>query len=137
MKNRERWLEWVVNTLRQAAWAPVGVFLLYLLGLSLQLFNALPFLDVPTHFAGGVAIAYFCRAAIRHSQKLAGQIPFPIQVLFGFTCAVTIAVLWEFYEYVSDRFFGTQMIRSITDTIVDLLMGVLGALAVSLFPKRW
>lgn len=136
MTNREKWLEWAINTLREAAWAPVGVFLLYRLGLVLQLFNAFPVLDVPTHFAGGLAITYFFRVAIRHSQKLAGEIPFPIQVLFAFTCAGTTAVFWEFYEFMSDRFFDTRMIRSVRDTIVDLGMGVLGALIVSLSYRR-
>lgn len=136
MINQNKWLEWIVNTLREAAWAPLGVFLIYLLGRSLQLFNAFPALDVPIHFAGGVVITYFFRVAIRHSQRLVGEIPFPVQILFAFTCAGTTTIFWEFYEYVFDLFFNTQMIRGVTDTIVDLFVGLLGALAVSLLYKR-
>ena len=136
MTNQNKWLEWIVNTLREAAWAPLGVFLFYLLGRSLQLFNAFPALDVPIHFAGGVVITYFFRVAIRHSQRLLAEIPFPVQILFAFTCAGTTTIFWEFYEYVFDLFFNTRMIRGVTDTIVDLFVGLLGALAVSLLYKR-
>jgi hypothetical protein len=122
--------------LREAAWAPLGVFGFYLLGRSLQLFKLYPPLDIPTHFLGGVVITYFYRVAIRHSQKLVGEIPFPVQVLFAFTCTGTTTIFWEFYENVLDFFFNTQMVRGVEDTIVDLFVGLLGALVLSLFYKR-
>lgn len=95
-----------------------------------------PALDIPVHFMGGVAITYFYRSAIRNSQKLAGDIPLSIQIIFAFTCAGTTTVLWEFYENLLDHFFGFQMVRSLEDTITDLFVGLLGALILSLFYKR-
>jgi|SRR5690349_11637840 len=127
---------WITTTLREAAWAPLGVFVFYRVALSLQLFAAFPPADIPTHFLGGVAIAYFYRVAIRRSQTLVGGTPYPIQVLFAFTCAGTTAIFWEFYENFSDTFFQTQMVRGVTDTVVDLLAGLLGALALSVLYKR-
>jgi len=127
---------WMVDTLREAAWAPLGVFLFYLLARSLHLFSLFPPLDIPTHFLGGVVVTYFYRVAIRHSQKLVGEIPFPVQVLFAFTCTGTTTIFWEFYEYIFDFFFHTQMVRGVTDTTVDFFVGLLGALVVSLFYRR-
>ena len=124
---------WIFDTLREAAWAPLSVFGSYLLGLAFRLFEIFPFLDIPTHFLGGVAITYFYRVAIRHSQKLVGEIPSLIQILFALTCTGTTTILWEFYENAFDFFFGTQMVRGLEDTIVDLFLGLLGALVLSVF----
>jgi hypothetical protein len=127
---------WIVITLREAAWAPLGIFISYLLAYSLQLFILFPALDIPTHFLGGVAITYFYRVAIRNSQKLVGGIPFPVQALFAFTCTGTTAIFWELQEYLFDSFFKTQMVRGVTDTTVDFCVGLLGALVLSLFYQR-
>lgn len=128
--------DWIVSTLREAAWAPLGVFLFYFLARSLQLFAIFPPIDIPTHFLGGVVITYFYRVAIKRSQTLMGEIPFPVQVLFAFSCAGTTTIFWEFYENISDYFLHTHMVRGVTDTVVDLFVGLLGALAVSLFYQR-
>jgi hypothetical protein len=136
MTNRQTWMEWIFRTLREAAWAPLSVFFLYRLALALQLFRLYPPLDIPTHFLGGVAITYFCRVAIQHSQKLVGEIPFSIQVIFAFTCAGTTAIFWELYEYVFDFFFQTHMVRGVTDTSVDLVVGLSGALAWSVLYRQ-
>ena len=135
MRNRQI-AAWIIDTLREAAWAPIGVFLFYLIAHSLQLFSLFPPLDIPTHFLGGVAITYFYRVTIKNVQKLVGDIPFPVQALFAFTCTGTTTIFWEFYEYIFDFFFHTQMIRCVTDTSVDFFAGLLGALALSVFYRR-
>jgi hypothetical protein len=134
--NRHELSNWVFVTLHEAAWAPLSVFGFYLLGLALGLYKLFPPLDIPTHLMGGVAITYFYRAAIRNSQKFFGEIPLPIQVLFAFTCTGTTAILWEFYENIFDFFLGTDMVRGLQDTILDLFLGLLGALVLSLFYRR-
>lgn len=127
---------WITSTLRESAWAPLGVFLFYLIARSLQLFSVFPSLDIPTHFLGGVVITYFYRVAIKNAQKLVGDIPFSIQILFAFTCTGTTTIFWEFYEYILDFFFNTNMVRGVTDTTVDFFVGLLGALTLSLFYRR-
>jgi hypothetical protein len=136
MINQQRPANWIFDTLREAAWAPLMVLGVYGLGLTFHVFKLFPPLDIPTHFLGGVAITYFYRVAIRNSQNLVGEIPFPIQVLFAITCTGTTTILWEFYENFLDYFAGTQMVRGVQDTIVDLFVGLLGALVFSLFYKR-
>ncbi|RPJ27926.1 MAG: hypothetical protein EHM33_06320 [Chloroflexi bacterium] len=134
--NRQQSSNWISATLREAAWAPLSILGFYGLAFSLRLFKLFPPLDMPVHFLGGIVITYFYRSALRHSQKLVGEIPFPVQVLFAFTCTATTAILWEFYENILDFFLGTHVVRGVQDTIVDLLMGLLGALVFSLFYRR-
>ena len=123
-------------TLRESLWAPLSVFGFYLFGLAIHLYDFYPPLDIPTHFLGGVTITYFYRSAIRNSQDFLGEIPLPIRILFALTCTGTTTVLWEFYENFGDRFLGTQMVRGLEDTLVDLFLGLSGALVLSLLYRR-
>jgi len=136
MNNRQQLTRWVIATLREAAWAPLSVFGFYLIGLAFRLYKIFPPLDIPTHFMGGVVIAYFYRSAIRNSQNLLGDIPPLIQTLLAFTAAGTTTILWEFHENFLDTFFGTHMVRGLEDTLVDLSLGLLGALILSIFYRR-
>ncbi|HKJ39154.1 MAG TPA: hypothetical protein VJ972_10280 [Anaerolineales bacterium] len=131
-----KFINWIIAALKESAWAPLGVVGFYLIGLAIDLFDNFPFMDIPTHFMGGVAITYFYRVAIRNSQRLVGDIPLPIRIIFAFTCTGTTAVLWEFYENIMDRFFGFQMVRGLEDTLVDLILGLSGALVLSLFYRK-
>jgi hypothetical protein len=136
MIDKQRLTTWIVGTLREAAWAPLSVVAFYAIGLTLHLFALLPVLDIPTHFAGGVAITYFYRVAIRQAQKLVGEIPVPVQVLLAFASTGTTTIFWEFYENLIDFFLGTHMVRGLGDTIVDLAVGLSGALVLSLFYRE-
>lgn len=136
MVSRQGWIDWIFATLREAAWAPLSIFVSYLLALAFHLFSLLPSLDIPFHFLGGAVITYFYRAAIRHSQKAVGEIPLSVQVLFALTCTGTTTILWEFYENILDFYAGTHMVRGLQDTIMDLFLGLLGALVFSLFYRR-
>jgi hypothetical protein len=136
MNIRQSIVNWLVATVREAAWAPLGVFGFYLVGLAFGLFDKFPPLDMPTHFMGGVAITYFFRSAIKQSQKFLGDLPNPIQIVFAFTCTGTTIILWEFYENAFDFLFGTTMVRGVEDTVVDMFVGLLGALVFSALYKR-
>ena len=136
MKSKTKILEWIITALRESAWAPLAVIAFYLIGLALGLFELFPPLDIPTHFMGGVAITYFFCSTIKHSQKFLGNIPALIQILFAFTCTGTTIILWEFYENAFDFLFGTTMVRGLEDTIVDMFVGLLGALVLTVFYRR-
>jgi hypothetical protein len=128
--------DWILVTLREAAWAPLTVIGLYLFGLVLGVYDRYPPLDIPTHFLGGVAITYFYRFAIRNSQALVGDIPFPIQGILAFTCTGTTIIFWEFYENILDFLFQAHNVLGLADTIKDMLMGLLGALVLTIFYRR-
>lgn len=133
---KSKFTNWVISTLREAAWAPLSVVGFYLLGLALHLFDQIPQMDIPTHFFGGVTITYFYCAAIRNSQEFLGDIPLPVQILLAFTATGTTTVFWEFYENIMDYFFGFHMVLGLTDTIKDMAMGLLGALVLLLFYRK-
>ena len=136
MNKSQQFSNWFIVTLREAAWAPLGVFGFYLIGLTLGLFRMFPPLDIPTHFMGGVAITYFYRGAIRNLKLFFGEVPQAVRIVFAFACTGTTIILWEFYENAFDFLFGTTMVRGLEDTITDMFLGLLGALVLSLFYKR-
>jgi hypothetical protein len=136
MSNKQQLVNWVIATLRESAWAPLSVIGFYFIGLIFHLYQSFPPLDIPTHFMGGVAIAYFYRSAIRNSQKILGDVPLSMQVLLAFTCTGTTTILWEYYEYLFDHFFGTHMVRGLEDTLLDMFLGLSGALALSILYRR-
>ena len=134
--DKKQLVNWMSITLREAAWAPLSILAFYGIGLSLHLYELFPPLDLPSHLLGGVAITYFFRSAIKNSQRIVGDIPIPIQIIFAFTCTGTTIIFWEFYENLLDLFFDTHMVRGLEDTIVDMFLGLLGALVLTVFYGR-
>jgi hypothetical protein len=134
--DKKQLVSWVSITLREAAWAPLSIIAFYGIGLALHLYDLFPPLDLPSHLLGGVAITYFFRSAIKNSQSLVGDIPIPIQIIFAFTCTGTTIIFWEFYENLLDLFFGTHTVRGLEDTIMDMFLGLLGALVFTLLYRR-
>jgi len=134
--DKKQIVNWISITLREAAWAPLNIVAFYAIGLALHLYDLFPPLDLPSHLLGGVAITYFFRSAIKNSQSLVGDIPILIQIIFAFTCTGTTIIFWEFYENLLDRFFGTHMVRGLEDTIVDMFVGLLGALVFTLLYRK-
>src|SRR5215207_6473772 len=136
MTIKQQVIDWILVTFRESAWAPLSVFGFYLLGLAFHLYDLYPPLDIPTHFMGGVAITYLYRSAIHNTQKILGEIPHPIQIILAFTGTGTTAVLWEFYENLLDHFFSTNTVHGLGDTLLDMFLGLSGALVLSLLYRR-
>lgn len=112
---------------REAAWAPVAVLLLHAAGG--HLFGHEPYVDPIMHFLGGAATAFFLRRSCSIGRDgLGAPSPLAVDLLaFGLTC--TVALFWEFGEFLSDRYIGTLTHTTVASTLRDLLLGVLGALA--------
>lgn len=119
---------WLRSSFQQAAWAPLVVFVFC--AVAAEGFNAYilyPWLDIPTHFCGGLAITYFLSVAIGHSQVQMGPIPKLVQLFLSLGLMAITAVVWEFLEFSSDVVLGTKMIHGVSDTISDLFFGLLGS----------
>lgn len=86
--------------------------------------------DTPMHFLGGVSIAYgACYVLFLFEKRGWIKIQKDLLKVFIITSAVTtVAVWWEFYEFLNDQFYGTSWQPSVSDTIKDLYMGMIGAL---------
>jgi hypothetical protein len=91
-----------------------------------------PRLDVPMHLAGGVAIAYFVSRLIQalpHDPIRSSRVIVLEAVLIA-SLTTTAAVVWELIEFAVDTVTGSNLQVSLTNTMQDLAVGMLGAAAV-------
>jgi hypothetical protein len=128
----------VVAALRRYGWLPIGVFLAHeFCAHVIDGYARWPAIDIPLHFLGGFAIAYFANGLL---QLLAARglvrPPDPVlRLLLLFAVACTAAVFWEFAEWTADHYLGTNsQMNDLDDTLLDLFMGMLGGLAFILPP---
>ena len=75
----------------------------------------------------------FLTAYVFHMTRRIRMAPFHVALVsFGF--AVTVGTLWEIFEFIMDVSFGLNMQRgSLTDTMTDLIVDVVGALIAGWF----
>lgn len=128
MEHFETFWSWIRHSLRKAGWAPSTVFGLYLVAsLAFNAYAIYLWLDSVTHFAGGAALSYFLLDLFDNADDFFGHIPRSIRVVLVFSCVGTAAIFWEFYEFLSDYYFGTNMQHGRDDTMSDLFFGLLGS----------
>ena len=96
--------------------------------------------DLISHFLAGALTAYFAYDFAFLIQGKKGRLSPALASMFslGFSCAICIG--WEFYEFTMDRLYGLHLQRSLptsdsglVDTMVDLILGVAGALISMLY----
>lgn len=114
-----------LRILVDAGWAPFGVITLHT---SLAEFGLTHRFDHLLHFLGGMAIAYFFFRVF----VLLSVLPTTDRWLIyagTFTSSCTAALFWEFVEFASDVFLHSHVQQSLSETMLDLVFGVLGALS--------
>ena len=123
-------LKWI-NALGKASGGPILVFGIHLLGL--HLFNTyyfFPNFDIPMHFLGGLAIAFFLDRALMSASLL--RIIEPCHVVhrrvlvFCGTCIVAIS--WEYSEILKYLSFWIQEPAGLEDSLEDLFFGAAGVI---------
>ena len=128
-----KFYEFCVYSLKHAGWAPVLVFSFHVIAvIGFDAYRHFPMLDIPMHFLGGVVICYFFYVATNapHSEIFLGKhTKFSLFILLMALTGLT-TVLWEFAEWISDAYFSQNAQPSVTDTMGDMLLGLLGALTV-------
>jgi len=128
-----KYFDWMIKTVLKAGWAPVLVFTVHILAVRvLGIYRLYPNFDDIMHFSGGVVISYFFIHAVLIGVKSA---IFPrfnrflyVTVVFSYTTVVT--ALWEFLEWLSDFYLGTYLQNSISDTLLDMALGMTGGLII-------
>jgi len=123
---------WLFSALRQAGWAPASVYVVHVVAArGFRAYQRFPQFDVPMHLLGGVAIAYFFHTAALNGARLGCLAPYHrlthLILVFGLTCAAALG--WEFWEFLSDRYLGSHSLGDRNDTLLDLLLGVLGGVS--------
>ena len=136
MRN-EPGIGWIVQALREAAWAPLLVFCLVIAAVGIfDAYTRVPSLDIPTHFLGGIAVTYFFWCAATNAQSAAGHLPNMRPAVLAFGCTASTTILWEILEFLFDRLLGTQLQHGLGDTVSDILFGLAGGIAY-LVLRRW
>ena len=104
-------------------------------GTTVNTRTSFQYIDVPEHiFAGYLAcVGSFFLGEIMQGKKQPLKVS--VHALFSFSFAVALLVGWEAYEFTMDRLYGFVMQHGqepnsfgLTDTMVDLFLGVGGAL---------
>jgi hypothetical protein len=111
-------------------WPPILVFSFHVfLVRVLNVYNFFPWLDIPMHYLGGLSMAYSLSLAYTSLQnhKIISQLDTLIELVLVFSLVSTVAIFWEFAEFLLDQLLGTSLQISLPNTMQDLLMGVLGA----------
>jgi hypothetical protein len=117
---------WLGKSILQSWWAPAGV--LFFWAAAAKVFGAFayfPWLDIPTHFAGGVAIAFFFSVAIDNFSPTRIATAISTVSVIGLTALA--ALVWELLEFASDHYLGSFLIGGVADSLKDMVLGVLGA----------
>ena len=96
--------------------------------------------DAFMHYAGGAAVTYVSCRIIKQAKTWFGSLPLLIHAAVAFSFGCTVAVGWELIEFASDSILSTQVQKSLRETMLDLVFGLLGAVSVAglltLFGRR-
>ena len=91
--------------------------------------------DLISHTVAGAITAYFAYDFAFLIQGKKGRLSPALASMFSLSFTVAICVGWEFYEFTMDRLYGLHLQNSLPtseagliDTMVDLIVGVAGAL---------
>ncbi len=133
----------ILNTsgkmLRAGAWVPLTVFAVHVFASRvLHLYQIWPPTDIPMHFSGGLAMAYFisrCFQLLPRENVKRNRIVL-LELMLIVSLTATTAVFWEFAEFSADQLLGTNVQISLANTMQDLAMGILGALVYALWRSR-
>ena len=127
--NRNLFLQWL-RSLIKPAWAPLFVFMIHVIALSFHLYKTYPPIDIPMHFFGGVSMAYFLGKAFVAASLITTDAP-PnrlLESLLIITATCTVAVIWEFVEFVLSWALSIDLQGSLADTTKDLFFGITGSI---------
>lgn len=119
-----------IKTLKQSSLPILIVFLIFYVVADkvFKTYSPYPWIDIPAHIAGGMAICFFFYRLSVNSQELIGKIPNLAMYAMSIGLTVIIAVFWECFEYLSDVNLGTTTSLGVKDTLSDILNGLLGSI---------
>ena len=132
-------LKAVWKAMRLGFWAPLLVLGMHLfLSRFVHAYTIWPAIDMPVHFAGGMAIAFMVARCFQHLPRESlhpGRVAL-LELLLAVCLTVTAAVLWEFAEFAGDRLFGANVQVGLNNTMRDIAMGISGAIVVAALRAR-
>ena len=126
----KKWFRCIAATIRKGIWLPLSVFVLHEVCAHVHgnLYDLWPPLDIPLHFLGGIAIAYFGAVLLTQCED-EGFIRISSNLMAGaliLALTLSAATFWEYAEWISDHTLGTQAQKGLDDTLLDTLVGFFG-----------
>jgi hypothetical protein len=113
---------------------PVLFYFFHLfLNFVFDIYTRFSWFDKAMHFSGGIVLAFtfFPILNYLHKEKYIILNKF-VKFVFAISLIISVAVFWEFYEFVMDYFFNVNWQSSVADTIGDLFLGMLGGIVAGL-----
>jgi hypothetical protein len=135
----------ILNTswkvLKIGGWAPLLIFATHMfLDRAVHAYDIWPPIDIPMHFCGGMAIAYFISRCFQLLPREAATIRRSrivlLELLLVVSLTATAAVFWEFAEFTIDQVFGSNVQIGLANTMQDLAMGISGATLFAIIRSR-
>ena len=90
--------------------------------------------DIPMHFLGGILIAYSLILVLRNLDKEIIIKDRFLEILVIIGLLSSIAIYWEFYEF-AKRMISHGLQNSLEDTLLDLIMGLVGGFITAIWIK--
>jgi len=120
----------IQEILLYAIWFPTLIFLSHVIVWFMKVYEVWPPIDIPMHFLGGVSITYFFWKSISicGSNSLSLQLQTRVKVVLALSLTGSTTVLWEFAEYIADHTMCSGIQLGLEDTLLDMLLGILGAI---------
>jgi uncharacterized membrane protein YjdF len=124
------------------ALALLFVFAALFLGEVQRYYERIPWWDQALHVSSGLLLGTlgFLLVYVLNTSKRIDPLRPGFVAFFAFLFAVSVGTLWELFEFAMDTFFGLNMQKArfgdpsgLTDTMWDLFIDVVGALAISVY----
>ncbi|MDH3469257.1 MAG: hypothetical protein OES26_25815 [Gammaproteobacteria bacterium] len=123
--------------------AVVFVFAALFLGEIRSYYDRIWWWDIALHTSSGLLMGIFgflLVYVLNENERADIHMRPRFVALFAFLFAVAVGAIWEIFEYAMDQIVGTNMqkpmfgdISGLTDTMWDMIVNTLGALAISSF----
>lgn len=113
----------------------VFIFVAQFLGVTVELYNMIPWFDKFTHWLSGIITALLSLSLLS-KFKLYNKKNVLFNIIWMISITLAIASLWECFEYIANMLFGGDAQRVVTtgvnDTMQDIIVAFIGSLIVSL-----
>lgn len=117
------------NALVKIAFPPALLLVLHLFVTEVGLYERFWWFDIPMHLLGGILIAISVISVLNYfeKEKMLTLNSLALKILIIISVTALFAVSWEVMEYLSDFYGSTNLQASLSDTMKDLCMGIIGA----------
>lgn len=119
------------------SWTPIALVIYNFSSINFFLAEKIPLYDKPIHATGGVLIALAARRFFIITESAWWKnTNRGLRILILISIVALAAVVWEWYEFGWDYFFGTHYQPSEFDTMTDFFAGLVGATVFALLIER-